>query len=696
MLRTWLMLSRPLALGLALGLTLLPAPVKAVDVVADTVTRDANGVLIAEGSVIIEREGETLAADHVTYDAKKREFNAKGNVIITSEGSTIRAESSEMHTVNKTGELHNAEATLKDGERLKSDLLKRDENGVVTAENVTITSCPPDAETWLLKASHAEIDQENGLMTARDARFELAGVPIFYTPYWSQVLRRQSGLLMPSVSTSNIRGTDVALPYYLAPAQNWDATLTPRWMTARGFMGAAELRHVSSGGYEKIQAEGLNDKVASTQRGRVRGDIRRPLPYGIGFTAIGDHISDHQYLADFSTDNADVSKSYLQSQASLFQNREMDRWSLFVRHQQDLTTPSNAATLQILPRLEGEIRVPVAGDTAMVVLEQETTRFARKAGVDGWRLDLNPFIEVPWQLPGGGVESTLKVGGRHTHYWLKESAGQSILSRNTFEASLDNRINFERISESRRWRHTITPILRYDYIAAPDQSALPNFDSAFSRLSMSNLLTGNRYTGRDRIERINRISLLLETGMQHKDQAGAAARDVVNAKLGAAYELKRESVDPATLVAATRPFSNLLGEISIYPLAGISVSAGGQYNPADSYWAKAYSALHMASERGHTLHVSWQKTDARYAVASELIAANVALRVAQRWNAFGNWQYDPRLKLMQQASGGIHYLHPCWDLRIEGYRNNVNGSTITSDFGVRFLLGFKGLGSVGS
>lgn len=86
MLRTWFMLSA----CLALGLTLLPETVRAVDVAADTVTRDASGVIIAEGSVIIQRESETLAADQVIYDANKKEFKAKGNVTITSKGSTIR------------------------------------------------------------------------------------------------------------------------------------------------------------------------------------------------------------------------------------------------------------------------------------------------------------------------------------------------------------------------------------------------------------------------------------------------------------------------------------------------------------------------------------------------------------------------------------------------------------------------------
>lgn len=252
MLQTWLTLSVRLTLGLTLSQALFPVAVRAVDVAADTVTRSADGAVIAEGSVIIQRESETLAADQVIYDVKKKEFKAKGNVVITSKGSTIKAGAGEMHTVNKTGKLHHAEATLKGGERLKATLLTRDENGIITAEDATFTSCPTDAETWLLKAGSAELDQESGVLTARNARFELAGIPVLYTPYWQQALRRKSGFLIPYVSISKARGTEVALPYYFAPAENWDATLTPHWMTARGFKGDVELRHASTVAMKKF------------------------------------------------------------------------------------------------------------------------------------------------------------------------------------------------------------------------------------------------------------------------------------------------------------------------------------------------------------------------------------------------------------------------------------------------------------
>jgi lipopolysaccharide assembly outer membrane protein LptD (OstA) len=190
--------------------------------------------------------------------------------------------------------------------------------------------------------------------------------------------------------------------------------------------------------------------------------------------------------------------------------------------------------------------------------------------------------------------------------------------------------------------------------------------------------------------------MLFETALQHKSQRDSSAHTYLQAKIGAAYELKRESVDPALLAAPTRPFSNLLGEIAIHPTQKIHIRADGQYDHVQKFWATAHASLSVIDENDYNIKFDWQRTDARYATASELITADASMQLARRWSVFGSWRYDRLLNMTQQASGGIHYLHPCWNLRIEGYRNNVNGSAANSDFGFRFLLGFEGLGSVGS
>jgi len=104
----------------------------------------------------------------------------------------------------------------------------------------------------------------------------------------------------------------------------------------------------------------------------------------------------------------------------------------------------------------------------------------------------------------------------------------------------------------------------------------------------------------------------------------------------------------------------------------------------------------MGDASSYVLRVNWQRTDSRYARAADLVTASADAHITSRWKLFGNMQYDRLLRLTQQASGGIHYAHPCWDVSLEGYRTNLNGSSANSDIGFRFLLGFKGLGSVGS
>lgn len=666
-----------------------------IDVVADTMTKDASGAIVAKGNVTVKREGETLAADQVSYNAAKQQIEATGNITIESQDTTIHADSARMQTGDKSGELEKANVTFKQGERLSADRIIRHTQTSYSAEGATFTTCPEDEETWKVCAEKVEIDQEEGLLTARHATFRVADIPLFYTPYWQHPLRRRSGLLIPYVATGRTRGTEWALPYYLAPADNWDATITPHYMTARGMMGEAEVRHVSSTGAETIQVEGLRDKVTSTLRSRLRGDIQWALPYDMQFAAAGDHVSDRFYLTDFATDGANISSTYLQSRASLSQSFEQGDWALSVRHQQNLKQPSNASTLQILPRLESNLRLPVASDKIILHLNHESTQFSRETGVDGWRVDVNPYIEIPWQLSGGGIQSTLQLGGRHTRYWLRDFPGKQNLKRNTFEASLDNRINFERISSDHRWRHSLTPILRYDYTTAPDQRNLPNFDSSFGQLSMSNLLGGNRFTGRDRIERLSRISLMLETELQHTRGEDSAATSVLQASIGAAYDLKRESVDPSLLPASTRPFSNLLGNITIHPIDTVTIRGDGQYDPVGKFWATASSSIDVSDPSTYNLGVSWQRTDARHAVAAELITASASFHVTSRWKLFGDIQYDRLLKLTQQASGGIHYKHPCWDAMLEAYRSNLSGTAGNSDIGFRFLIGLKGLGSVG-
>lgn len=671
-----------------------------VDISADEISRSSDGVITARGNVIIKRERETLRADEVLYRSEQQILEARGHVVIESPQATIQAEDAILQTNSKTGQMNKATIILPDGARLVAERVKRIDDQRFEAEELTYSACPIDEESWSIAASKAELDQQEGSLTVQHSRFQLWDVPVLYAPWWQQPLRRKSGLLMPKVASGKRRGTEVALPLYLAVDPSWDFTATPHWMSARGVMGSGELRHISGPGFERLQGAWIDDTEINRQRYRFDGEIHWDLPANFAFDADGDFVSDPDYLADYDTGD-NISAYYLTSHATLSQGFDLDAftgdWMVQARHQQNLLLANNKTTLQILPRAESRMQLELLPNL-LLHFDQQSTRFDRITGVDGGRTDLHPYLEIPWELSGGGLSVNMQVGARQTRYWLQQSNLTNTKPvRTTIEANLELRSDLERINDSRRWRHVISPVIRYDYIDAPDQSALPNFDSGFGGLSWSNLLSGNRFVGYDRIERSNRISLVLENRLQHKADIDQAARDLLILRAGAAYDRQRKSVDPALQAATPRPFSNLLAEIILSPVAGLHIAGSGQYNHAQRYWATGYATAGYADSEGNGLNISYAYTDARYTTRSQTISATANLKLANRWLAAGTWQYDTLLKLSQQSSVMLKYQHPCWTLGAEGYRNNRRtGTTNAANFGFRILLEFKGLGSVGS
>jgi len=674
-----------------------PALAAGTDITADHLSRDANGVLVATGHVIIKRKDQTLYADRVRYDVPKHRIEADGHVRIVSPKGDVEAIRAKLHTDTNTGTMDDATLTLPDGSHMTAKQIRRIDADTYEAETLRFSACPSDEEAWSIAASRGRLDEKKGVLVTRNSRFKIKALPILYTPYWQTPLRRRSGLLLSLPGTSSQRGTEWALPLYLAPSPNWDATLTPHWMSKRGLMTELELRHASTLGTEQISGERVRDRITKTKRGRIGGKVNWQLPHDMFFKVDADHVSDHAYLLDYSKPTQSVI-SYTTSQAALTGINRYGSWTLLGQVQQNLRLANDRATLQYLPRLDSETAVPV-NRNLILHLDQQTTNFYRELGVRGWRMDLNPYLEIPWTLAGGGIDVTATVGSHLTRYWLQQqtTGTASTQHRATGEGSLEIRPVFERISADRRWKHTIEPVLRYDYIDAPgNQSNLPNFDSSFAQLTMGNLLMGNRYSGYDRIQRVNRLTLLLQSRLLTREGKDHHVQQVVSVAVGSSYDMLLTTVDPTVQARPTRHLSNLLGEISLSPFPGITLHSYAQYNPHDKYWATASSGVDLAVPGGHRLSVDYLFTDRRYATSVRQYMGRTKIALGRRWSLNGYVLYDSIKKLVQQETIGLLYQHPCWSLEVETFRyNRPAGTTSGKDYGFHFLLGFKGMGSVG-
>ena len=670
----------------------LPSSAEPFNLTADHISQDAQQNVIAEGSVQVEKSEEILTTDHLYYDIEAHQLQADGNVGIRNPQYRITATSAQLQTESKTGTLQHANIQLVTGEHIQASRLTRVSDHIYTGDSTRISTCPSGDEAWHISADQLYLNQQEGVISAKHAVFYAADVPLFYTPYWQQPLKRRSGLLIPDFSNSTTRGTEFSLPYYWAPSPDWDTTLTPRWMSLRGLLGDIELRHQAIHGAQTVQWSGITDKHTKKYRQHIQSTTQQQLSSNWSFSSHINYVSDHQFLTDFATNPEDTALAYLSSNANLsWQGNNSD--VLFMgQYNQALTLPNDQTTLHILPRLESHSALPL--EDATLHFDQQTTRFSRALGPQATRLYLHPWLEIPTQWQQGAISSHIQMGIRHLRY-EQLNLPQSQKPQTMADISLITRMDMESINSSHTWRHALSPILRYDLAYAPNQIGMVNFDSGFSQLTLGNLMLGNRFVGLDRFERMNRVSFLLENSLQHKSNNDAPAQALLTSSVGVAYDFLRLPVDNNLQASPTRPFSNLVGSLALTPTSWIRLDSDGQYNPVGHYWATSQAALHLQHHAGAQLNLGWQRTDVRYTTPSETLRSELYLPLQQRWSVSSNTLYDGKLKRTQSSSLGVHYQHPCWSLQTELFRTYHTGIANQPNTGFHFLLGFHGLSSVG-
>jgi LPS-assembly protein len=189
------------------------------------------------GQILLRSGERLLRADGATFDRQTGTLQVTGDAEFRNE--ELRVSGSDARFSEGDGEVRFNEADFDIWTvpaRGTAERLVVRQEGKVKMRQVTYTACPPGNNDWLLRASKVTLDQESGVGTAKDARFEIKGVPVFWLPTISYPItdKRKSGFLIPDAGNSERRGFDVATPWYWNIAPNYDATITPRLMTERG------------------------------------------------------------------------------------------------------------------------------------------------------------------------------------------------------------------------------------------------------------------------------------------------------------------------------------------------------------------------------------------------------------------------------------------------------------------------------
>lgn len=482
-----------------------------------------------------------IEADWLTYDVDAKTIKAKGNVKVIGKDDTLLADEGIVRLESETGTFTDA-TILREEDDLHLEGKAIEKTGLNTyhvADGWVITCDIEDDEKppWSFSAADTTVEQD-GYAVLKHAKFNIKGVPVLYSPYLVVPVKetRQSGLLLPEISSSNAGGFSFGIPYFWAINEYTDMTFIPEYYEDRGLMIGTEFRYaLADDSKGEIIGNYLSDDLSDgdftseyyqdtgyTHDNQDRYWIRGKADHGFenGWLARLDFdvVSDRDYLTEFKsgyTGFDDTDKRFLENYGRGFENRTDDTrentlkfqrsWNGMslegnflvindVREEKDNPTP-----LWKLPEINFAGLIPIADTITSFKWDADYVNYYREDGVGAHRFDVRPAISTPIPL-SQYLESRAELGIRNTFYIIEEYGdGDPDIDYD----STDNRLlaDFEMEVGSTLLRqfplsgdtytafdHQVYPYVRYTYVTDVDQDDLPEFDDV-DRILEENKIT---------------------------------------------------------------------------------------------------------------------------------------------------------------------------------------------------------------
>jgi LPS-assembly protein len=209
---------------------------------------EANHTVTAQGGVEARYNGRVLRAAKVVYDTQSGVVTANGDVVIVNpDGSAEFAQSATLDRQMSEGVATAFSTRLR--ENMKSNGLsggpveisiaaasvEHPSPTITQLNNAIFTACPVCAKqptpTWSIRAKQVVEDKKRQIIVFRDAVIQVKGLPVFYTPViWEAdpAVPRKSGLLIPEINVSSLRGLSYEQPYLQVISPSEDLVISPQ------------------------------------------------------------------------------------------------------------------------------------------------------------------------------------------------------------------------------------------------------------------------------------------------------------------------------------------------------------------------------------------------------------------------------------------------------------------------------------
>jgi LPS-assembly protein len=489
-------------------------------------------VVTAQGQVRMDRDGNYLAADRISWDRNSGRVVAEGNVVVvTPEGDKLVGERVNLTDSLRDGTVENLLVVLESGGRIaavrgsRSDTQTELVNAVYSACPVTTAEGCPKNPSWKISAARIVQDRTTGRIRFAGGRLTILGVTVPLLPVFSIGDGSQKGgfggALVPGFRVDSNNGLEVSLPYYWRFDRNRDLTVTPHIYTGSLPALEARWRHLTPIGAYQVGAFVTYGDVPDadpldftpTNRDGLRGYFeangRFQLDPNWTVTSSLRAATDKTVTRQYDITRDDRLRSFVSAERiDLDSYIAIESWAF-----QGLRGTDVQKTIPFaLPALDARFRLedPVAG--GQIELQANSLAILRIDGQDTQRA----FASARWdlrRLTRMGQVLTLTAYARADAYHSDENSETAVdiyrgepgwQFRGIGALAAD--LRWPLVGELWGGTQRLTPRVQLVLTPKTNNMDIPNEDARSVDLEDSNLFALNRFPGYDRWEDGSRIT----------------------------------------------------------------------------------------------------------------------------------------------------------------------------------------------
>ena len=678
---------------------------------ADRAKRDENGIATLEGTVQMIRSSQTVDADIVTYDENQKKVYAKGNVVAEDQQLVIESDEAELHLNTDYAISTEAKYRYKPQHaRGSASSIERTSADFVRLENTTYTTCEEGNEDWKLSADKVDLNKATGDGIGRNVLVKFKGVPVFYTPWIRFPIddQRKTGFLTPVIGTSNDSGFELETPFYWNIAANRDAIISPRLLTDRGLQLKTDFRYLYEKSFGHIGAEYIDDSEEKDDRFLLALQHTSFFTQRLKLDLLYNQVSDKRYFEDLGDSLGTSSTQNIEQRADL--SYFTQHWNFLVRAQDyqlvDNSLTSFSEPFERLPqiRLDGNYSRLPGGFELKSENEYVSFEHDNDLRVDGDRVHLGLELKRPFENIGYFVRPGIRF--THTEYDLNQTSSNKLLgiddkpSRSLPSAHLDAGLIFERNMKTEAHIQTLEPRIYYLHTPFRNQNDFPIFDTAEFEFGFNQLFRDDRFSGVDRIEDADRLSIGLTTRVLDTK----SGKEKLSASLGRIIYFRDRNVTLPGEPIENEDSSEIAAELKISLNDRWNAIASTLYDTHDDHTERNSVRFQYRGKNDFIFNASYRyrRRDIETAdpITGELESLeqsdlSMVLPINEQWRAVSRWNYDLEEKRNLEQLIGVEYDTCCWKLRVAGrrFRQDTNANFNNT---IELQLVLKGLGQIGS